>query len=119
MGKSVKIIDLAERMIELSGFEPHTEIEIIFTGLRDGEKLFEELLNDKENCTSKHHNKIMIEKIINYKLLKINSAINEIVNLANDQKEFEMVQKMKDLVPEYISNESKFAKLDKSESVAQ
>lgn len=113
MGKSVKIMNLAERMIELSGFEPHTEIEIKITGLRDGEKLYEELLNDKENSIKTHHNKIMIAKVINHPFLKINSAIDEIIQLACDQNEYEMVQKMKNLVPEYISNESKFARLDK------
>ncbi len=113
MGKSVKIIDLAKRMIGLSGFEPHTEIEIEFTGLREGEKLYEELLNDKENCISTHHKKIMVAKVINHPFLKINSALDVIINLANEQNEFEMVRKMKDLVPEYISNESKFVRLDK------
>jgi len=112
MGESVKIIDLAEKMIELSGFEPHSEIEIVFTGLREGEKLYEELLNDKENCTNTHHTKIMIAKVIDHPFLKINSAIDEIIQLANAQKEFEMVQTMKRMVPEYISNESKFGKLD-------
>ncbi len=112
MGKSVKIIDLAKKMIELSGFEPYTEIEIEYTGLREGEKLYEELLNDKENCTNTHHTKIMIAKVINHPFLKINSAIDEMIQFANNQKEVEMVQIMKKLVPEYISNESKFAKLD-------
>ncbi|MCB0496573.1 MAG: polysaccharide biosynthesis protein [Cyclobacteriaceae bacterium] len=114
MGKSVKIADLAERMILLSGFEPNSEIKIEFTGLREGEKLFEELLNDKENCINTHHNKIMIAKVIDHPFLKVNSAIDEIIQLANDQKEFEMVQRMKKLVPEFISNESKFTELDKS-----
>lgn len=113
MGKSVKIIDLAEKMIELSGFDPHSEIEIKFTGLREGEKLYEELLNDKESSTSTHHRKIMIAKVIHHPFLKINSALDEIIGLANDQNEFEMVQAMKKLVPEYVSNESKFARLDK------
>ncbi len=112
MGESIKIVDLAEKMIELSGFEPHTEIEIIYSGLREGEKLYEELLNDKENCTNTHHTKIMIAKVIDHHFLKINSTIDEIVQRANEQKEFEMVQIMKKLVPEYISNESKFGKLD-------
>ncbi|MCB0540872.1 MAG: polysaccharide biosynthesis protein, partial [Bacteroidetes bacterium] len=114
MGKSVKIKDLAEKMIRLSGFEPGSEIEIIFTGLREGEKLFEELLNDKENCINTHHRKIMIAKVIDHPFLKINSAIDEIIQLATDQKEVDMVQKMKKLVPEFISNESKFSKLDKT-----
>ena len=112
MGQSVKIIDLAEKMIELSGFEPYTEIEIEYIGLREGEKLYEELLNDKENCTNTHHTKIMIAKVIDHPFLKINSAIDEMIQFANSQKEVEMVQIMKKLVPEYISNESKFAKLD-------
>ncbi|MCB0505773.1 MAG: polysaccharide biosynthesis protein [Cyclobacteriaceae bacterium] len=114
MGKSVKIKDLAEKMIRLSGFEPGSEIEIIFTGLREGEKLFEELLNDKENCINTHHRKIMIAKVIDHPFLKINSAIDEIIQLATDQKEVDMVLKMKKLVPEFISNESKFSKLDKT-----
>lgn len=116
MGDSVKIIDLAERMITLSGFEPYTEIEIEYVGLRDGEKLYEELLNDKENCISTHHSKIMIVKVIEHPFLKINGAVEEIIALANAQKEYEMVKKMKDLVPEYISNESKFGKLDANKS---
>jgi FlaA1/EpsC-like NDP-sugar epimerase len=118
MGKSVKIIDLAEKMIELSGFEPHTEIEIIFIGLREGEKLYEELLNDNENSTNTHHSKIMIAKVIDHPFLKINSAVDHIINLANDQDEYEMVQKMKNLVPEYISNKSKFEKLDSTLSAS-
>jgi len=113
MGKSIKIADLAERMIVLSGFEPHAEINIEFIGLREGEKLYEELLSDKENTISTHHKKIMIAKVIDHPFLKVNSAIDEIIQLANDQNEYEMVQKMKNLVPEYISNESKFSKLDK------
>lgn len=112
MGESVKIIDLAEKMIELSGFEPHTEIEIKYTGLREGEKLYEELLSDKENCTNTHHNKIMIVKDIEHPFLKINGAIDDIIASANNQDEFDMVKQMKRLVPEFISNESKFVKLD-------
>ncbi len=112
MGESVKIIDLAEKMIELSGFEPHNEIEIAYTGLREGEKLYEELLNDKENCINTHHNKIMIANVINHPFLKINSAIDDIISSANNQNEFDMVRQMKLLVPEFISNESKFMKLD-------
>lgn len=114
MGKSVKIKDLAEKMIRLSGFEPNSEIEIIYTGLREGEKLYEELLNDKENCINTHHRKIMIAKVIDHPFLKINSAIDEIIHLASDQKEVDMVQKMKKLIPEFISNESKFSELDKT-----
>lgn len=114
MGQSVKIKDLAEKMIRLSGFEPNSEIEIAYTGLREGEKLYEELLNDKENCINTHHRKIMIAKVIDHSFLKINSAIDEIIQLAADQKEEEMVLIMKRLVPEYISNESKFSKLDKT-----
>lgn len=114
MGKSVKIVDLAEKMIRLSGFEPDSEIEIKFTGLRKGEKLYEELLNDQENCINTHHSKIMIAKVIDHPFLKVNSAIDEIVQLATDQQEIEMVNKMKKLVPEFISNESKFSELDQT-----
>ena len=113
MGKSVKIVDLAKKMIRLSGFEPTSEIEIKFTGLRKGEKLFEELLNDQENCINMHHRKIMIAKVIDHPFLKVNSGIDEIIQLAIEQREIEMVQKMKKLVPEFISNESKFSELDK------
>src|SRR5690606_14404174 len=63
MGKSVKIVDLAKKMIKLSGYEPNKEIEIKFTGLRPGEKLYEELLNDLENTLPTHHEKIMIAKV--------------------------------------------------------
>lgn len=112
MGQSVKILDLAKKMILLSGMVPGKDIDIVFTGLRNGEKLFEELLNDKENTIPTHHEKIMIARVMTYEYGEINSYIELFNDLINDKNELKMVALMKELVPEFRSNYSRFEVLD-------
>ena len=113
MGKSVKILDLAEKMIWLSGLEPRKDIEIVFTGLREGEKLYEELLNNNENTTRTHHQKIMIAKVQHYSYEEINRYVELFEDLVYDKNELKSVALMKELVPEYKSNYSRYEVLDK------
>ncbi len=113
MGKSVKILDLAEKMIWLSGLEPRKDIDIVFTGLREGEKLYEELLNNTENASRTHHQKIMIAKVPQYSYEEINRYIELFNDLVNDRNELKSVALMKELVPEYKSNYSRYEVLDK------
>jgi FlaA1/EpsC-like NDP-sugar epimerase len=112
MGKPVKIIDLAKKMINLSGLEIGKDIEIVFTGLRPGEKLFEELLNDQENTMPTHHPQIMIGKIREYETEKVHSQINELIELFAFQDNSRIVKGMKELVPEYKSQNSIYEQLD-------
>jgi FlaA1/EpsC-like NDP-sugar epimerase len=113
MGKPVKIFDLARKMIKLSGLEVGKDIDIIFTGLREGEKLFEELLNDAENTVPTHHDKIMKAKVPVYEYSRINSYLDLLEDLVKDKNELKVVALMKDIVPEYKSNYSRFEILDK------
>ncbi len=113
MGKPVKIIDLAKRMIKLSGLEPDKDIPIKFTGLRPGEKLYEELLNNQENTLPTHHPQIMIGKVRQYDFEEISKSIAEIIELFGTQDNFAIVKKMKEIVPEYKSRNSVYEKLDK------
>lgn len=112
MGQSVKILDLAKKMVLLSGLTPGKDIDIVFTGLRDGEKLFEELLSQKENTIPTHHEKIMIAKVQEYQYMEINSFVELFNDLVNDKNELKMVALMKELVPEFRSNYSRFEVLD-------
>ncbi|HYF67683.1 MAG TPA: nucleoside-diphosphate sugar epimerase/dehydratase [Ohtaekwangia sp.] len=112
MGKSVKIFDLARKMIQLSGFMPGKDIDIVFTGLREGEKLYEELLNQKENTLKTHHQKIMIAKVQEHGYLEMNKYIELFNDLVNDRNELKMVALMKELVPEFRSNYSRYEVLD-------
>jgi FlaA1/EpsC-like NDP-sugar epimerase len=114
MGKSVKILDLAEKMIWLSGLEPRKDIDIVFTGLREGEKLYEELLNNRENTIRTHHEKIMIAKVPQYGYREINNYIELFNDLVYDRNELKSVALMKELVPEYKSNYSRYEVLDKN-----
>lgn len=112
MGKSVKIVDLAKKMIQLSGLELGKDIELAFTGLRPGEKLYEELLANEENTMPTHHQKILIAKTRvenDAQLVEIQSLID----LSAQQENEAIVQQMKRIVPEFISNNSEFQKLDK------
>jgi FlaA1/EpsC-like NDP-sugar epimerase len=111
MGESVKIIDLAKKMIKLSGLEIGKDIEIQVTGLRPGEKLFEELLADREETIATHHPKILIAKLNNGDESKT-AAIEELIQLFDRQDNFELVKQMKGIVPEFISNNSEFSNLD-------
>jgi FlaA1/EpsC-like NDP-sugar epimerase len=113
MGKSVRILDLAEKMIWLSGLEPGKDIEIVFTGLREGEKLYEELLNNSENTIRTHNQKIMIAKVNHYSYEEINRYVELFNDLINDRNELKSVALMKELVPEYKSNYSRYEVLDK------
>jgi len=113
MGKSVKIVELAKKMIRLSGFKPNEDIEIKFTGLRPGEKLYEELLNDLENTLPTHHEKIMIAKVRenNYDIVSI--KIEELQQRLATQNKNEVVYQMKIIVPEFKSKNSIYEQLDK------
>jgi len=112
MGESVKIIDLAKKMIQLSGLEIGKDIEIKITGLRPGEKLYEELLASEEDTLETHHPQILKAKI---RIENRNTIllIDELINLFESQQNENIVLKMKEIVPEYISNNSEFELLDK------
>lgn len=113
MGESVKIIDLAKKMIKLSGLEIGKDIEIKITGLRPGEKLYEELLAKEENTLPTHHPQILKAKIRTEDSEKI-KLIDDLIALFERQQNENIVSKMKEIVPEYISNNSIFELLDKS-----
>lgn len=113
MGEPVKILDLAKRMIKLSGFEPETDIKIIFTGLRPGEKLYEELLSDDARTLPTHNEKIMISKDPNMEFQNIDSLVNLISKAALRRDKVEVVQILKQVVPEFKSNNSVYEELDK------
>ncbi len=112
MGESVKIIDLATKMIQLSGLEVGKDIEIKITGLRPGEKLYEELLAEEENTLPTHHPQILKAKT-RIEEQKTVLLIDELIALFEDQQNENIVSKMKEIVPEYISNNSEFEVLDK------
>ncbi len=112
MGRAIKIADLARKMVYLSGFEPGRDIDIVFTGLREGEKLYEELLNKHENTLPTHHRKIMIAKVKEYSYDEINKFVELFNDLVYDNNELKMVALMKELVPEYKSNYSRYEMLD-------
>lgn len=111
MGKSVKILDLAKKMIQLSGLEIGKDIEIKVTGLRPGEKLYEELLASEENTIPTHNPQILIAKTKDNEEEQLH-AIEELIHLFETQQNDQIVRKMKAIVPEYISNNSEFEKLD-------
>ncbi|MFY0643772.1 MAG: polysaccharide biosynthesis protein [Bacteroidia bacterium] len=113
MGESVKIIDLAKKMIRLSGFKVGKDIDIVYTGLRPGEKLKEELLNDKENTVGTHNPKIMIAKVPKYNYLEVNEVINKLYKEKDQLTNRFLVKTMKRIVPEYVSNNSIYEELDK------
>jgi FlaA1/EpsC-like NDP-sugar epimerase len=112
MGKSVKIVDLARKMIKLSGLEEGKDIKIVFTGLRPGEKLFEELLADSENTLPTHHSQILIGKVREYEYSEVSKVIEDLIQLFDTQDNTKIVQRMKELVPEFKSNNSVFERLD-------
>ena len=110
MGKPVRIADLAKRMIKLSGAE---NIEIKYTGLRAGEKLYEEVLSTTENTLPSFHEKIRIAEVREYDFNEVNRQINALISLSQTFDDMAIVQKMKEIVPEYVSNNSKYSVLDK------
>ncbi|RZK60847.1 MAG: polysaccharide biosynthesis protein, partial [Pedobacter sp.] len=113
MGQSIKIVELAKKMIRLSGLLPNQDIKIEFTGLRPGEKLYEELLNDLENTLPTHHEKIMIAKVVANDFESVGTSIQQLVNLACEYEDTEVVKLMKKIVPEFKSNNSVYEELDK------
>lgn len=113
MGKPVKILDLATRMIKLSGFEPNNDIKIIYTGLRPGEKLYEELLSDDAKTLATHNEKIMVSKDPTMSFAEIDQLSLMITKAALRREKVEVVQLLKNIVPEFKSNNSIYEVLDK------
>lgn len=112
MGESVKILDLAKKMIKLSGLTLDKDIKIIYTGLRPGEKLYEELLANEENTLPTHHNQIMIAKVKEYDFDFISKNIENLISSFDQQDNKLIVKSMKDIVPEFKSNNSIYEELD-------
>lgn len=112
MGKPVRIYDLAERMIRLSGLEPGKDIQIVESGLRPGEKLFEELLSDEENTIDTHHPKIRKARVRTCNLQTLRMKLFDLGNTLIEGNDFELVARIKEMVPEYKSNNSVFSRLD-------
>jgi FlaA1/EpsC-like NDP-sugar epimerase len=112
MGKPVRIADLADRMIRLSGAQG---VEIRYTGLRSGEKLYEEVLSDEENTKPSFHEKIRIAKVREYDYETVEKDVTELISLASSSADgMTIVRKMKDIVPEYKSNNSVYSTLDRN-----
>jgi FlaA1/EpsC-like NDP-sugar epimerase len=113
MGQPVAIADLAKKMIRLYGLIPNIDIDIVYSGLRPGEKLYEELLNDGENTGNTYHDKIMIAKVREVEFTEVSIHFNELVTLvSSEESDMYLVAKMKEMVPEFVSNNSVFEKLD-------
>ena len=113
MGESVKIDDLARRMIYLAGFKPDEDIKIEYSGLRPGEKLYEEVLSNNENTLPTDHSRIRIAKVREYDYNDALAGVDELERLSRAVEINNMVRLMKDIVPEFISKNSKFAEFDK------
>ncbi len=104
MGEPVKISDLAKKIIKLAGKEPELDIKIVYTGLRPGEKLYEELLNNSENVVPTYHDKIMIAKVPEYDYEAVKDKVDRLIASAQRHYTLETVGLMKELVPEFVSN---------------
>jgi len=117
MGESIKIYDLAQNMIRLSGLSFPTDIDIKITGLRPGEKIYEELLADGERTSTTYHEKIMIANVQDIDVEKIIAQIEELCEINKDLDFNKTVQKMKEIVPEFVSNNSQYQLLDKENAV--
>ncbi|MDP2188214.1 MAG: nucleoside-diphosphate sugar epimerase/dehydratase [Sphingobacteriaceae bacterium] len=113
MGESVRILDVAKKMVKLSGLQLGKDIQISFTGLRPGEKLYEELLATTENTQPTHHEKIMIAKVRSYDYDQVSQQLVNMKQVLNLGDENRIVAKIKELVPEFVSNNSRFEELDK------
>jgi len=116
MGQPVQIYDLAEKMILLSGLTPHKDIKIEITGLRPGEKLYEELLASTENTLPSFNNKILIGKIRKFNYHEQNQKVTDLLNNITKENDELLVSRLKDLVPEFISNNSAYEALDKTDN---
>lgn len=112
MGKPVKVLDLALQMIKLAGLEPDKDIAIEFTGLRPGEKLFEELLNNSENTVQTYHSKILIGKVNWIPLSELVVFLDELQKSHSANDSLKMVSVLKKAIPDYISNNSIYERLD-------
>lgn len=112
MGEPVKIVDLAKKMIRLAGYKVEEEIKIVYTGLRPGEKLYEELLNKKEKTIQTHHPKIMIAKVQEYDYDDVAKKIDDLIFYSCQCKDYLVVSQMKKIVPEFLSNNSPYEILD-------
>ncbi len=112
MGEPVKILDLARNMIRLAGFTPEKDIPIVFTGLRPGEKLYEELLNQRETTLPTSNEKIMVARVRESDFDEVNERVNQLIETSRLTKPFTTVSLMKQLVPEFISNNSIYEQLD-------
>jgi len=112
MGKPVKIVDMAKKMIQLAGYVEGIDIKIVYTGLRPGEKLYEELLASSELTLPTHHEKINIAKVRNHSYQEANAAILELLKINENQDNESVVRKMKDIIPEFLSNNSIYEDLD-------
>ncbi len=117
MGESIRIVDLAKKMIRLSGLTLGKDIQLVFTGLRPGEKLYEELLSNEENTVPTHNPQIMIAKVREYNFDLIQQHLNELNHLLSVQDNDSIIMKMKRVVPEYISNNSTYERLDQIKEV--
>lgn len=113
MGESIKIDDLARRMIRLAGYTPDQDIQIEYSGLRPGEKLYEEVLSDYENTIPTEHIRIRIAKVRKYEYTDVLAAVLQLEHLSREVEIEDMVMLMKAIVPEFISQNSKFEKFDK------
>ena len=109
MGSPVKIVDLAEKMISLSGKK---DVKITFTGLRPGEKLYEELLSNEEHTKPTHHEKIMIADVREYEYEAVKKEIDELISISYEFDDRKTVKKMKEIVPEFCSSNSPFECMD-------
>ena len=110
MGKPVRIADLAERMIRLSGAK---DVKVEFTGLRAGEKLYEEVLNEEENTKPSFHEKIRIASVREYDYEAVSKDIDELIAISKNYDDMATVKKMKEIVPEFKSNNSVYEVLDR------
>ena len=119
MGTPVRIADLARNMIALSGYEPDVDIKIKYTGLRPGEKLYEELLNEKELTIETDHKKISIAKVRNYEYFDVLEKVLELKAIAKASKFYEAVKMMKEIVPEFKSQNSVYSEIDKLNEKSQ
>lgn len=117
MGSPVKIAELAHKMIRMSGKEPGKDIQVVYTGLRPGEKLYEELLNNAENTMSTYHEKIMIARVREYDFVEVNENIERLISSARKHYITPTVALMKQLVPEFISKNSAYEQLDKDKII--
>jgi FlaA1/EpsC-like NDP-sugar epimerase len=112
MGESVKIADMARRMIELAGYVPDKDIRIEYTGLRPGEKLYEEVLATSENTIPTEHQSIRVAKVREYDYFHVAQKLDQLCQMCREMDESNMVRLMKHVVPEFKSQNSKFEKYD-------